>query len=397
MRTGTLPITSTFTATPVKAALEAALVNEGLAPDVKFFLYSQMSEFMLRPAQFAHGATGAVVLLRIEDWLREELKAAAPDPSSESLARQHIVARSGDFVDQLSSLSESVSRVLVLVCPSNGWIATHHNLRALCRTYTNVVVARIRKLPVTVLNCPSFLLEGGCDDHATDRLGQMPYTQAAFDRFGEFLAGEIKRSLRQTDAAGVSAASDSTQFAAYLAGLNVRVKLSRPGGPDRAHVGRMLRTVAGFSLTGEKPYLLDEEIERMLADGDCLLISVSDRLSDYGPTGFILFREANRELIVDAMALSCVILGKQAEFAVLSALSRYAKEQGLLRIAFEYAATDRNQPMQEFLESVAVNEPRVGYVVNVSDIEARISESAVKPGAWTITLQSSLDDSGVVP
>jgi len=397
MSHGVLPVTSTFTATPLKAALQAALEREGIPQDVGFFLYGQMSEFMLRPAQFTDGASGAVLLLRVEDWLRDELKSAMPQPGVESQVRQRVVSRSEDIVGQISTLSDGVPQVWVMVCPSNGWIATRHNLRALCRTFSNVLTARIRKLTVTVLNCPPFLLSGECDDHSTDRLGQMPYTQDAFDHLGEFLAGEIKRTLRQPDSVAGPTASDSTQFASYLAGLNVQVKLSRLEGPDRTQAERMLRTIAGFSLTGEKPFLTDDETGRMLTDGHCLLISVSDRLADYGPTGFVHFCEMKRAMIVDAMALSCVVLGKQAEFAVLSALSHYAAAHGLLRIAFRYTAAARNQPMQEFLESVAKNEPGSGYVVNVSDVETRISGSAVKPWAWTLALESSFDDSGVLP
>jgi predicted enzyme involved in methoxymalonyl-ACP biosynthesis len=159
----------------------------------------------------------------------------------------------------------------------------------------------------------------------------------------------------------------------------------------------MLRTTASFSLTGERPFLQDEEIERMLQDKDCLLISVADRLAEYGPTGFVLFHVTGKDLIVEAMALSCLVLGKQAEFATLSALARHAAGQGLARIVFQYKAAPRNQPMQEFLEAIAVSEPALGYAVNVADIEDKINQSAVNPGAWTLALQSSHDDSGVLP
>jgi hypothetical protein len=396
MGQGVLPVASTFTAVPLKTALSAALDREAIPQDLSFFLYGQMSEFMLRPSQYSNGATGALVLLRVEDWLRDDLKSAAPDPTLENQARQRIISRLEDFVTQLSVLTDGVPQVWVMVCPSSGWIATRHNLRTLCRTYGNVVTARLRKLPVTVLNCPPFLLNGECDDHSTDRLGQMPFTQAGFDQLGDYLAAEIKRTMRQTTSPGLAAA-DTSQFASYLASLNVQLKVSRPEGPQLAHVSRMLRTIASFSLTGEKPFLEDNEIERMLSEADCLLISVSDRLADYGPTGFALLREVNREVVVDAMALSCVVLGKQAEFAALSALSRYAAARGVLRIVFRFSPAARNQPMQEFLETVAENEPGVGYVVNLSDLETRIGGAAVKPGAWTLAFESSLDAPGVLP
>jgi hypothetical protein len=397
MGSGYLPVASTFTAGSLKASIQAAIASTGTVVIGELFQYSRASEFMLRPKHFCPDATGAVVLLRLEDWLRADLKSGRPDQPLDAWAKERLLLQSRGFIEEVSALSRAVPQVWVMVCPSNGWIATRHHLGALCRTYGNVVTARLRKLSVTVLNCPPFLLNGECDDHSTDRLGQMPYTQAAFDQLGEFLASEITRTLRQTDSASGPTASDSTQFATYLAGLNVQVKLSPAEAPDYVHVDRMLRTIAGFSLTGEKPFMPDDEIGRMLADGDCLLISVSDRLADYGLAGFVHLREAKQEMVVDAMALSCIVLGKQAEFAALSALSQYAAAHGLLKISFRYTAAGRNQPMQEFLESVAEIEPGIGYVVEVSDVETRIGESAVKPGAWTVALLSSFDDSGVLP
>jgi hypothetical protein len=394
MGTGIIQIGSTFTATPIGAAFEAALAQEGVPQEVRFALYSQMSEFMLQPARFADRATGALLLVRVEDWLRDDLKSATPDAGSEIGARQRLVSRSEDFVNQLSVLTHGFPQVWVLICPSNGWIATRHNLRILCRTYSNVITARIRKLPVTVLNCPPFLLNRECDDHSTDRLGQMPYTQAAFNQLGEFLAAEVQRTLRQSDLAADVKTSDSSEFGNYLASLNLQVELSRPEVADRAHVDRMLRTIASFSLSGERPFLEENEIKQMLSDRICLLVSVSDRLAKYGYTGFVLFRENNQEMVVDEMALSCVVLGKQAEFAVVSALSRYAAARGLLKIVFHYSPTERNQPMLVFLESIATNHPGVGYVVSVSEIERRITESSVKPGAWNISFQPTVDELG---
>jgi len=396
MGTGILPVTSTFTATPLKAALQTALEQPAIPPDVNFFLYSQMNEFMLRPTQFADGAIGALVLLRVEDWLRDAVRSEAPNPALEAKMRQRLVSRSEDFVSQLSVLADSVPQVWAMVCPSNGWIATRHKFQALCRTYSNVVTARIRKLPITVLNCPPFLFNGECDDHSTDRLGQMPYTQAAFDQFGEYLASEIKRTLRQTNSAAGLRTSDSAQFASYLAGLNVQVKLSRPEGPDRAHVARMLRTIASFSLTGEKPFLQDDEIERMLADNDCLLVSVSDRLADYGPTGFVLFQTAGTDLVIESMAFSCVVLGKQVEHAVISAIGDYAFRRGFSRLVFRFTAAGRNQPMKDFLETIAVRQPDESYAADLASLQNRLVTVAPSPGAWVVSLNADLQP-GLAP
>ena len=80
---------------------------------------------------------------------------------------------------------------------------------------------------------------------------------------------------------------------------------------------RLLRTVAAFSLTGERRDIPDAEVDAYLNPDRCMLISVSDRLSDHGSSGLVAFRATGDSLIVDVMALGCPVLGKQVEFAVL--------------------------------------------------------------------------------
>lgn len=388
-----LQVASTFTASPLAASLRAALTNAGIADDIGFTMYGQLSAFMLQPDHT--GVSGVVVLVRVEDWLRQDLKSAPPSSTPPEWVKERLLARSGEFANELASLSQRVPQVWLVVCPSQGWIATRHSLGTLCRTYTNVCVTRARKLPVTIVEFPSFLGVSSYDDHGADRLGQIPYLQEGFDKLGEFLASEIERSRHLETEVPRLEPAESGQFEAYLAGLRVQVTLFSPSGNDRAHIDRLLRTAADFSLTGEKPYILDEEVEQLITNHGCFLISVEDRLSHYGISGLVLFKVVGGELVVDSMALSCVVLGKQVEFAVLSALSRYAAEQGLARLVFKYASTHRNQPMQEFLELVAVAHPGIGYVVEVAAAQSRLNDVAVSPGTWSVTLQTSREHLGM--
>jgi len=386
-------IASTFTATPTTAALRATFAREGHAPNVHFTLYGQMTAFMLQPNHT--GISGVVVLVRLEDWLRDGLKSGPIGTDATPRQRERLVSGSGEFVTALSTLSQTVPQVWVMVLPSHGWIATRHDLQALCRTYGNVVTARIRKLPVTVLDCPPFLLNGECDDHSTDRLGQMPYSQPAFDQLGEFLACQIECGWQQNAETVRSDPSESAQFEAYLAGLKVHVTLFNPTNGDRIHIHRLLRTAADFSLTGEKPYLLDEEVEQLVTSHTCLLISVKDRLSNYGPSGLIFFVTVDGDLVIDSLALSCVVLGKQVEFAMLAALSSYAAERGFRRIVFKYSQSRRNLSMRTFLELVGVSQTDVGYVVDVASVENRLKKVTASPGAWSTTMQISHEQYGI--
>lgn len=395
MGSGLLQVASTFTATPIRDSLRTAVVKGRFSEEVGFVLYAQMSEYMLRPASDWPRVAGTIVLLRLEDWLREDLKSLSADTRSDTQARQRLSARSDEFVNHIATLSQHAPQVWFLACPSTGWIARRHKLVTLCRTYTNLVVARVRKLPVTVLDCPVFLSEGKFDDLSADRLGQVPYLQAAFDQLGEFLASQIARTLQARELMPAPA-NQSAELAAYLAGLRVQVKLAPVNVCDRNYVDRLLRTAAGFSLTGERPEIPDGYVERLLESRSCFVISVSDRLSDYGPSGFVFFQKSQGTLVVDSMALSCIVLGKQVEYAVLLALAQYAAEHYLARIVFEYTPSSRNEPMHAFLQSVTDSQSDNRHVVAVSTLETKIKTVAVSPGAWTLRLETRLDHSGIL-
>ncbi len=140
---------------------------------------------------------------------------------------RNSVFGSMNSLSQIAILSRSGKLVWFLACPSNGWLSEQHKLGALCRTYTNLVMVRMRDLPqIKLLNWPSSLSTTNFADQEADRLSLGPFTQDGFDRLGEFLASEIARRAAGQDLARASSAtSGSSELADYLAGLQVRVEL----------------------------------------------------------------------------------------------------------------------------------------------------------------------------
>jgi len=116
-------------------------------------------------------------------------------------------------------------------------------------------------------------------------------------------------------------------------------------------------------------------------------IVVSDRLANYGVSGILALRPTPDALIVDSMSLSCTVLGKQVEFAVLSALTEIAADLKLEKILFEFNPTERNQATRRFLDSVADRVSDTQFVVPLALSDERLRAAAVNPGAWTIELE----------
>ena len=367
------------------------MIQAGVGEAVRFCQYEQMGQYMLGTASDSPEILGTIVLLRVEDWLHEELKSALRDGPSVSHQQLHSQLRSrvNEFVSQIATLASRGKQVWFMACPSKGWISERHKLGTLCQTHTNLVVARVQNdRHVSTLRWPSALLPGEVEDNRTDRLGRIPFTQDAFDRLGEFLGSQVAQtSLRRDLCSAPVAPSSPVELAGYLAGLKVHVQIAPADHSDRDKLDRILRIAADFTLTGQKTDLPDDEINRLLASGWCMRIVVSDRLANYGVSGILALRPTPDALIVDSMSLSCTVLGKQVEFAVLSALTEIAADLKLEKILFEFNPTERNQATRRFLDSVADRVSDTQFVVPLALSDERLRAAAVNPGAWTIELE----------
>jgi hypothetical protein len=403
METGLLlQVASTFTCTPIEPSLHAAIVDASIADGLGFVQYGQMSEYILGPAPESAHILGTILLLRVEDWLRDHLKSSVSvllSASDRAELRQELGRRVDEFTKQLEVLSRRGKQVWFLACPSIGWISEHHKIDVVCHMYTNLLAARVRAVPnVTVLNWPESLSKSLFADRIADRLGQIPFTQCAFDQLGQFVGNQVAKTLVRRQPATTDSVGGCIELAAYLADLRVQVQVVPAAPSHRAHIDRLLRTAAAFSLTGEHPDIADAEIDAIVESNSCMLFSVSDRISDNGISGLVAFRSVEGSMVVERMALSCTVLGKQVEYAALSALATIAAERHLAAVIFKYRESGRNQAMLRFLQSVAHVDPEKGHVVHVGLVEDRIRRAAAKPGAWTVRLEhnsASLSEAGV--
>jgi hypothetical protein len=386
-----LQVASTFDASPLGASLGSVLVE---AEGVTFVQYTQISEYLLSPAANSAQSLGSLIILRVEDWLREELQSIHRDSFSDSWIRQQLRIRTDEFVSQLTTLSDSGKQVWFFACPSTGWIAEQHKLTTLFRTYTNLIATRVRNLShVTSLAWPVSLSVGEIDDHLSDRLEHIPFTPSAFDLLGRYAGIQVVRTLiRREDGTTAPVSDGSTALASYLAGLNLKIKLAEALPDDRVHVDRLLRGTASFSLTGERPSIEDSEVSALLDSHTCRLVHVCDRVGDYGASGLVLFHVTEDGMSVSSLALSCTVLGKQVEFAVLSVLAQLAVDNGLTKLVFEYTPTSRNQAILKFLQLIADRESNTRYVVPIDKIESRIKASAINSEAWTIEQSVGQED-----
>lgn len=139
----------------------------------------------------------------------------------------------------------------------------------------------------------------------------------------------------------------------FLAGLRLDIQISRPSAEQVSRVAQLTQRTNQFNFTSVRR--TEAEISQLLESGEleCLAVHVKDRFGDYGLVGAIIFRCATGTLDVDTFLLSCRVLGRGVEHAMLSHLGDVALSRRLSRVDLQFFPTKRNTPALAFLESLA--------------------------------------------
>ena len=135
----------------------------------------------------------------------------------------------------------------------------------------------------------------------------------------------------------------------FLSSLELKVALTRVGSSQLARVAQLTQRTNQFNLSTRRRS--EAEVARLLDEDGTLALSVtvSDRFGDYGLVGVVFTRPEGRALGIDTFLLSCRVLGRGVEDAILAALGGLCRERGLERLQALFVPTARNEPFREFI------------------------------------------------
>lgn len=191
----------------------------------------------------------------------------------------------------------------------------------------------------------------------------------AFDKVAITEEDKRRTSLYKEDAARKALEKDATNIVDFVASLKVKIDIDPPSEGDWPRIAQLTQRTNQFNFTTVRR---TESELRTLADGSSdrvgqvLKINVSDRFGDYGLVGLVICIEADRELLVDTFLLSCRVLGRGVEHAILRHLAAIAKSREFETVSVPFNKTTRNEPAAAFADSVAeafkgVEEDRTVY------------------------------------
>ncbi|MFC3609262.1 HAD-IIIC family phosphatase [Stutzerimonas tarimensis] len=194
-----------------------------------------------------------------------------------------------------------------------------------------------------------------------------------------FTADDASRSRNYLlNAERKAALGQATDMDGYLRSLEMVMSVTRIGPTELSRATQLINKTNQFNLTTRR--YSEAEVERLASTPGALGLAVrlADRFGDNGLICVVLARpdaalDAD-ELLIDSWLMSCRVLGRQVEQALLAVLAEAAAKAGWKALVGEYRPTPRNA-------MVAEHYPRLGF-------DQRGTPEAAEPEAtfWRYTL-----------
>lgn len=148
--------------------------------------------------------------------------------------------------------------------------------------------------------------------------------------------------------ARAEARTGTPSLESYLTSLGTVVSVGLATDAELARVAQLTRKTNQFNLTTQR--YTDQQIEeRSRSDGwGVYSLSASDRFGDHGLVGVALVERRPSRWRVDTLLLSCRVIGRDVETALLAKVAADALEAGASGLRGEFIASDKNAPARDF-------------------------------------------------
>ena len=117
-----------------------------------------------------------------------------------------------------------------------------------------------------------------------------------------------------------------------------------------ARIAQLTQKTNQFNLTTQR--YTEQQISEMSqrAGWSVMSIRVSDRYGDHGLVGVAIMCDQKAECYIETFLLSCRVIGRSVETALLSCVSERARARGCTRLLGRFLPTKKNSPARNFYE-----------------------------------------------
>jgi len=168
-----------------------------------------------------------------------------------------------------------------------------------------------------------------------------------------FSSEDRKRAeFYQDNARRVALQKQVADLDAYLASLDMVMTVQPFDETGRARITQLINKSNQFNLTTRR--YTEPEVAAAERDPDCLALQIrlADRFGDNGMICVIICRRDGSDWNVDTWLMSCRVLGRKVENAVVQELLALAPHHGITRVIGTYKPTERNGLVRDHYEKL---------------------------------------------
>lgn len=141
----------------------------------------------------------------------------------------------------------------------------------------------------------------------------------------------------------------SVDFKGYLNSLEMKVYRVAPE-KNKERLAQLINKTNQFNLTTKR--ITEQELSRILCDEkeEVFLYKVTDRFGDNGIVAVVIV-EYGKEAAITEFTMSCRVMGRKIEDAIINDVEENARQRGYNRITGLYRPTQKNMPVKSLYES----------------------------------------------
>lgn len=133
-------------------------------------------------------------------------------------------------------------------------------------------------------------------------------------------------------------------------------------------ISQLTQRTNQFNLTTRR--YTEEDVRSMVKDGRHRIYAfdVKDKFGDYGIVGLVIVEELNdREWFVDTFLLSCRVMNRKVEDAMMAFVCEQALKSGIETVWGKYIPTRKNLPAKDFYKNLGFTEKAGKYFLNIKE------------------------------
>jgi len=153
----------------------------------------------------------------------------------------------------------------------------------------------------------------------------------------------------------------------FLKQLNIKVKIKKSNEFSIPRISQLTLKTNQFNLTTRR--YQEEEIRKFSKDENFAVgcIQVLDKFGDNGITGAYIVKKNETSWTLDTFLLSCRIIGRGVEDAMLSHILKDAKNNGIKEFKAEFISTSKNKPAENFLLEFGFKKQDKFWIYNLNN------------------------------